>query len=372
MIRENRVCAVIAFAIAVLIQPLAIGAQEIDEEADTDVETTGVTGEQDGEQEDADRGARIKDIATVQGIRENQLTGIGLVTGLNGKGDSTNSTLMRKAVGNVLGTFGLTIESDEIRSRNSAVVSVTADVPAFAGAGDRLNVHVSSIGDATRLEGGVLLQTNLKAANGNTYAVAQGVVATSRNNGTNKTVATIPGGAIIERSINSAYLDNNRIILVLSQPDFSTASSVAGQLEEAIEDLEVRAVNSALIEVIVPEDSLENPVEFISTVESVRVFPDQPARVVINERSGTIVLGGDVRIGAVGISYTRENNQTGQLVTRYRQSNEKSTVFYVEEPATAADFVAVLKELEIKTDTIIEILKLIDEAGALYGRLIVQ
>ena len=160
---------------------------------------------------------RIKDIAYIQGVRENQLTGFGIVTGLAGKGDSDSSLLLKKILSNLLSGFGITIPPKDIKSKNSAAVMVTTDIPPFIRPGDRIPVTLSSIGDAKSLEGGVLLQTNLKAANNKVYAVAQGMIAYTDLGKSIKTVGYIPGGAIVEREAVSTISNNNYVSIILYQ-----------------------------------------------------------------------------------------------------------------------------------------------------------
>ena len=312
---------------------------------------------------------RVKDIAVVQGVRENQLVGIGLVTGLAGKGDSNNSLVTKTAIAHLLEAFGLRIAVDDIRSKNTAVVTVSSRLPAFSAPGDRLSVHVASLGDATDLSGGVLLQTNLKAANGNAYAVAQGTVSTDATGGNGRTVGVIPGGAIVEREVGNDLFADDAVVLVLHEADFTTANAVASSIRSAFPEASVRAVNSALVEVLMDSAAAGDPVQFVSQIEQLSVVPDVPARVVINEKSGVVVLGGNVRIGPVGISY-RNNDLRVQPVSVYTSDTQHA--FMVEPTATVSDFVQLLQDLDVATDTIIEILKLIEKAGALYGTLLVE
>ncbi len=313
--------------------------------------------------------ARIKDIAVVRGVRENQLVGVGLVTGLAGKGDSTNSAITKRSVANLLDAFGLSFDPEEIRAKNAAVVTVTATIPAFSAPGDHVSVHVASLGDATDLLGGILLQTNLRAANGNTYAVAQGVIATDATEGSGRTVGTIPRGAIIERAVSSDLFRDRTLVLVLNRPDFSTAFAVSEAVKSAFSDAEVRAINAAVIEVRPSEEYDGELVSLISAVEQLSVRPDVPARVVVNQRAGVVVLGGNVRIGPVGISY-RNNDLKVRPARVYGE--RKETSFVIERSAGVSDFVLLLQDLGVDTDTVIEILKLIDKAGALYGTLVVE
>ena len=314
---------------------------------------------------------RIKDIATISGVRENQLMGIGLVTGLAGRGDSVNSLITRTSIANLMSAFGVEVSSDDIRSKNSAVVTLTADLPPFTSLGDRVTVHVASLGDAGSLRGGMLLQTNLKAANGRVYAVAQGVVSTASHDESNKTIGIIPGGAIVERDVPSDFKDQAMVALILNDADFTTAAAIATAISEIFNENPVRAINAAIVEVELTDEQVADPVSFLSKVEQINVEPDVPAKVVINERSGVVVLGDNVRIGPVAISY-RDSSMRIQPISSYRRVNETKTSFVVEQTATVSDFIELLQELDVDTDTIIEVLKLVSKAGALFGRLIIE
>ena len=327
---------------------------------------------------------RIKDIAQVQGMRDNQLVGFGLVTGLNGQGDSNRSTVLMKSLSNLVGNFGMNIDPEEIRSKNSAVVMVTADIPGFARTGDRITVHVSSLGDARSLRGGVLLQTNLKAANGSVYAVAQGVITVTDRAGV-ETTAVIPGGALVETEIGGDFVTDGTINIILKRPDFATADAVAIAIREELfepsggeemeEDrsaaetsrAEVRALDAALVRVTMPEDLRDDPVQFISRLERIEVRPDPSSVVVVNPRTGVVVIGERVRLGTVAVSFKGDSVTVGRTMGR---ETPEQVVF----PATAtvSELVDVMQSAGLKTEVIIEVLQAVDAAGALYGTLIVM
>lgn len=311
---------------------------------------------------------RIKDIAYIEGVRENQLLGFGLVTGLDGRGDSSESVLLKKALKNLIGSFNISITEDDLRSRNSAAVIVTSDIPPFVRPGDRISVEVSSVGDAKSLEGGILLQTNLQAGNGTVYAVAQGMITTSTRRDAVKTVGTVPDGAIVEREVLSTFVENNSVSLVLYNPDFSTASSVANAVSETFPDAEVNPVDASLITISMPQEYEENPVGFISSLEKLKINPDFSAKVVINPRSGVVVFGKDVKIGRVAVSYQEDNIQVGTPFV----SDEKKEQFMIEDDTTVEDLVTVLQDVGLKTDVIIEIIKAIEKTGALFGKLVIM
>ena len=323
---------------------------------------------------------RIKDIAQVQGMRDNQLVGFGLVTGLSGQGDSNRSTVLMKSLSNLVGNFGMSIDPEEIRSKNSAVVMVTADIPGFARAGDRITVHVSRLGDARSLRGGVLLQTNLKAANGSVYAVAQGLVSVTDRAGI-ETTAVIPGGALVETEIGGDFVTDGTVNIILKRPDFATADAVAtairGELAGApegdntegdnTEAIDVRALDAALVRIRMPEETRSDPVSFISRIERIEVSPDPSSVVVVNPRTGVVVIGERVRLGTVAVSFKGDSVTVGRTMGR---DTPEQVVFPAQ--ATVSELVDVMQSAGLKTDVIIEVLQAVDAAGALYGTLIVM
>jgi flagellar P-ring protein precursor FlgI len=311
---------------------------------------------------------RIKDIATLSGVRENQLLGIGLVTGLAGRGDSSNSALLQKTLSNLMASFGFQIDPQDIRSKNCAVVMVSSEVPAFARAGERVDLSVSSIGDARSLEGGILLQTNLQAANGEVYAVAQGRLVTATAAGTTKTVGTVPKGAIVERDIISRFVQENRISMILRNPDFVTANTVAQAVRAQFEGIQVQTLDASLIEVEIPEPRRTDVVSFISELESLTITPDVAGKVVIDSVSGVIIVGENVRIGKVAVSYKSIKVSVGTSVW---DEEDAPTNFVMEETASVDDLISTLRTVGLEAEVILGIMQAIDRAGALYGRLIV-
>ena len=317
---------------------------------------------------------RIKDIATLQGVRENQLLGIGLVTGLAGKGDSSNSVLLKKALANLMASFGFEIAVDDIKSKNCAVVMISSDVPAFVRPGERIDLTISSIGDARSLEGGILLQTNLRAANAQVYAVAQGKVLVSNARDSVDTVGTITGGAIVEKEVLSEYFTDNRISVLLRDPDFVTAGAVASAIRSNFENINVNTRDASLIEVEIPEERRADIVAFIGELESLTLTPDVSGKVVIDSGSGVIIVGENVRIGKVGVSYKSISISIGSPATGSwfgRGEEETPDLFVVEETASVEDLISALRAVGLKTAVIVGIMQAIERAGALFGRLIV-
>ena len=314
---------------------------------------------------------RLKDIAHLQGVRENQLVGFGLITGLEGNGDSANSVLLKNVLSRLLSSFSMSIPSKDIRSRNTAVVMVTADIPAFVRVGDRITVHVSSIGDARSLRSGILLQTPLEAADGNIYAVAQGQVSGSALAGGTETVSTIPGGAIVEREVLSTYVENDSVSILLLHPDFTTASRIAKLLREQYPEEDVSAVDASMIQITLPETAVTDPVGFISELEELQIVPDRSARVVVNPRTGIVVVGEHVKIGQVAIAYRGTKIEVGTQRSRSGSEENRNILMFPDVP-TVDELVRLLQAAGLDADTIIEILKAIEQAGALHGRLIIM
>jgi flagellar P-ring protein FlgI len=256
--------------------------------------------------------SRLKDLAGIEGVRDNQLVGYGLVVGLAGKGDTQQTVFSPQSLANMLERMGVSVPGATIRTKDMAAVMITATLPPFAQPGIRVDVTASAIGDATTLQGGVLLLAPLKAADGQVYAVAQGAVVTggfSAGRGgasqtvNHPTVGRVPSGGIVERPAPSLAF-KAVLHLQLRYADFTTASRIAAALNAkygAAGTLPARAENSALVNVLIPSSFASRPVDFIAEIETLAVDADQPARVVVNERTGTIVMGRDVRISPVAI-----------------------------------------------------------------------
>ena len=256
---------------------------------------------------------RIKDIAKVQGVRSNQLIGYGLVVGLNGTGDSDDIPQMISSTVSMLRSFGITIDPADLDSDNVAAVMVTATLPPFVREGDTIDVTVSAMGDAESIQGGTLLQTPLRAADGEVYAVAQGPVSTGgffAGNGTNNTaqrnfptVGTTPNGAIVEKTVEDDLGARGQISLSLGNADFTTASRIASAINSAYYPMNIaHATNPGRVDVNIPATYRSNVVGFVANIENLNVTPDNVAKVVFNERTGTIVMGGEVSVDECAIT----------------------------------------------------------------------
>ncbi len=257
--------------------------------------------------------SRIKDLVMISGARENQLVGYGLVVGLAGDGDK-DPVYTVQAIANMLQRFGITVPAATLSSKNVSAVMVTADIQAFVKNGTRIDVTVAAMGDAKTLQGGILLQTPLLGIDGKVYALAQGALsvggfisgqgggggATIQKN--HPTVATISGGALVEKEIPTEIVRNNQIELLLRDPDFTSAARMSVAINSVFPDSSL-AVDPTTVRVKVPEGLEHAAVDFIARVEAIEMNPDVPARIIINERTGTIVATSKIKISSCAVSH---------------------------------------------------------------------
>ncbi len=342
---------------------------------------------------------RVKDIAHVQGVRENSLYGYGLVVGLNGTGDkSANNPFTPQTIASMLARLGITVPVERLDGKNVAAVIVTAKLPPFIKPGATLDVTVSSLGDATTIQGGTLLLTPLQGPDGRVYALAQGplsvggMAASGQGGDTvqknHPTVGRIPNGGVVEREVPMA-LDPSAVTLTLQQPDFTTAVRLARAVNGAGLGEVARAVDPSTIVVSVPQADQPRLMEFIARVESVTLAPDAPARVVINERTGTVIMGSQLRLSTVAIAHgnltitIKERKDVSQpapfapqgaqtvVVPRSNVSvrEEKSSLMVVPEGVSIGDVVQGLNALGVTPRDLISILQAIHQAGALMADL---
>jgi len=338
---------------------------------------------------------RVKEIASVEGVRENQLVGYGLVVGLNGTGDKRQTFFSAQTLANLLDRMGVQVPPTAMLVRNTAAVMVTANLPAFAQPGTRIDVQVAAIGDATNLQGGLLVLTPLKAATGEVYAVAQGPVVTAgfvaRGGGGNSTTLNhptagrIPGGAIIERSPPSLMADG-KLRLQLRQPDFTTAARLAQTVNGKFPGA-ARCENAALVEVQIPPEFRQKTVEFLAEIEGLTLETDQIRKIVINERTGTITAGQDIRIRPVSILH---GALTVEIRTEYQASQpgalspgntvvtpdvkvavkeEQAKNVQLRQGATVEDLARALTSIGATARDIIAILQSLKASGALDAEL---
>lgn len=343
-------------------------------------------------------GVRIKDIADVKGVRQNQLVGYGLVVGLNGTGDSKDAIFTIQSFASMLERMGVTVRPEDIEVDNVAAVMVTADLPAFARTGSRIDVLVSSIGDAENLQGGTLMFTPLKGADGQVYAIAQGPVSTGgfsvgsdSGSGVQKnfpTVGRAVNGGIIEKEIASNFNNNQSLTLNLHRADFTTASRVAQAINIAFYDQIARTHDAGTIEVQVPEKYRGDTVALVTMIERLGVTPDVVSKVVINERTGTVIMGEGVRISTIAIAHgnlsieIKENQNVSQPLPFSRSGRTvvtpdsevlvqegKNPIFLVESGVSIGEVVKALNALGVSPRDLIAIFQALKAAGALQAEL---
>jgi flagellar P-ring protein precursor FlgI len=338
---------------------------------------------------------RLKELVSLEGVRDNQLVGYGLVVGLAGTGDRQLTVFSAQSLTNLLQQMGVSVPASAILVKNTAAVMVTATLPPFAQPGMHIDVTAAAMGDASNLQGGLLILTSLKGVDGQVYAVAQGSVVTGgfgagRGGGNSQTVnhpnvGRVPGGANVERPAPS-IVPNGQVKLQLHEPDFTTAQRVSEAINQRFESAGkplAKAENSAVVSVTVPPNYAGRAVEFVAELESLEVKADRPARVVINERTGTIVMGKEVRVSPVAIMHgnltveiqTQEivsqpgplSNGTTAVVPQVKVNakEEKARSIVLNRGATVEELVRALGAIGSTPRDVIAILQSLHAAGAL-------
>jgi flagellar P-ring protein precursor FlgI len=358
-----------------------------------------------GSVEASDGGVRLKDLGRIDGVRDNMIVGYGVVTGLAGTGDSSRSQATLQSIVNALQSFGVNVTISQLSTRNVAGVMVVATLPAYARPGDKLDVNVSSAGDARSLAGGTLLMMPLYGPDKAIYALAQGPLSVGgykyELNGNSvqrnhPTAGTISEGATVERNVAAKIIkDDQRIEVLLSDPDYTTASRVAEAINANLRTPVAHALDAGRIAVQVPLADRDRLVDFVALVENTIVQPDQRARVVVNERTGTVVSGADVRISAVTVTHGNlrvaiatdylVSQPTGVFVrpsssiatqvvpqTRVEVNEENVNVVSLPSDTRVADLVEALNKIKTNTRDVIAVLQSIKAAGALHAELILQ
>lgn len=332
---------------------------------------------------------KVKDLVRVKGANANPLMGYGLVVGLAGSGDTGNALQTERSVGNLLRENGIRIDDRRLRTRNVAAVMVTASLPAFAQAGDPMDVVVSSMGDATSLRGGTLLMTRLAAADGTVLAMAQGPVstgqagvATSARVRENVATARVPGGALVLKDLAAPLARDGRMTLVLRHPDAGTAERVAQLVCEMGGAGSARAVNASVVEVTLRSDQVGQENSLLARLGECEVQADTPARVVFNERTGTIVMGGNVRVSPVAISSgglkVRVRERSARLAGRIPPGgvaavdDRRGSLSVVPPGGSLQDVVDALNALGASPSELMQVLQALKQAGALQADLEIQ
>ena len=319
--------------------------------------------------------SRIKDLVNIRGFRNNPLTGFGVVVGLNGTGDSPASLVSNQAVSNMFTRMGIKPQGDITVPASMAAVIVTADLPAFARSGDQLDIKIAVIGDAKSLAGGSLITTPLRAGDGNVYAIGQGavIVGQAKGSGTEVlTVARIPGGATIEREFAPTLGSQGRITLSLKQPDFTTNVRLAEAINTELGGFFAKTLDPVTTEVTAPLTYSERIPEFISLIEGLLVESDQRSSVVMNERTGTIVMGADVRVLPIAIAHGQlsisvgDSSKSGKPAPK--DGKGKASVAEIK-GSTVGELVESLNAMGVKPADLISIMQTIHASGALKADL---
>ncbi len=341
---------------------------------------------------------RIKDIASLEGVRGNQLVGYGLVVGLDGTGDSDSTEFTVQSLVSMMERLGVTVNRNLVQVDNVAAVMVTAELPAFAKAGTTIDVQVASIGDADSLVGGSLLMTPLKGPDGNVYAVAQGplVVGSLAFGGkaakvqkNHPTAGRIPNGAFVEREVAFALNPAEALTYRLMQPDFTTVSRMAAVINEFFHSELARPIDGGSLRIRIPPTYQEKSIEFISVLEGLQVNPDAVARIVVNEKTGTIVMGEGVRIATVAVSHgnlslviseSAKVSQPNALAegdtvvvpqTSIELQEEQGGLVVLEKGVSIGDVARALNAIGATPRDLIAIFQAIKASGALHAELVV-
>lgn len=318
--------------------------------------------------------ARIKDLAAIKGIRSNQLTGYGLVVGLNGTGDKDGVSFTKQALANMMEKMNIFVDKSSLKVKNVAAVMATASIPPFARIGDKIDVVVSSLGDAKSLKGGTLLITPLKGVDNRIYALAQGAVTLAvpggaGNSGSHFQVARVANGASVEREIRFKLNGKRNLVLSLFHPDFTTARRMADTINTSIGSGVATLIDASALSLRVPDNMWKKDVaEFIADIETLSVIPDTTAKVVINEKTGTVVIGSEVTISSVAVAHgdlsvTIDEEGTGE--------GKEERVMNLPGTATIGELVRGLNSLGVTPQDLISILQSIKAAGALQAELVV-
>ena len=342
---------------------------------------------------------RIKDLADIKGVRNNQLVGYGLVVGLDGTGDDDKTQFTYQSLASMLNKMGIVVDPEDMDVDNVAAVMVTATLPPFAKVGSKIDIVISSIGNSETLQGGTLLMTPLKGPDGAVYAVAQGPISIggfsfSGASGdqvqkNHPTVGSIPGGAIIEKEINLELKKRTTLEICLKNPDFTTSLRVKEAIERNILSGISTPIDAGTVSVMIPPGYDTKIVNFISKIENLSVTPDIVAKVVLNERTGTIVMGENVLISTIAVSHgnlsliIKEDQSVSQPLPFSRGrtavvpesdvevSEQKSELILINKGINIGDVIAALNAIGVSPRDLIAILQSIKASGALQAELVI-
>ncbi len=342
---------------------------------------------------------RVKDVASLRGARDNELIGFGIVVGLDGTGDSQESLLSRKPIVNALERIGISLKSEDILGRSIAAVWLTATLPPFAKSGQRLDVTAATIGDSVSLRGGILIMAPMRGPDRLVYALAQGPISgipkgVSRADALPEdalvdlpigsrmvaSVGQVHGGALVEREISLNLNSRARLFMNLNSPDFTTAFRLAKLINQNLGFRSARAQDAGTVEVSVPDSYLGNTVELISFIENLEISPDHRAKVVLDERSGTVVMGGNVMISPIAISQNGLNIQV-KLPSQNTAGGDgaltegqilEASVFMLKGGVDLKEIVNGFNKIGASSRDLIEVLKAVKTAGALHAELVIR
>jgi len=339
---------------------------------------------------------RLKELVTFEGVRPNQIYGYGLVVGLNGTGDKDKVQITNQGIANMMERMGMTLDASKLKIKNVAAVMVTADLPPFVKPGSKIDVIVSSMGDATSLQGGTLLITTLKGADSNVYAVAQGPLsvggfAITGNAGSvqknHPTVGRVVQGATVEREVPIRWLGKESMTVKLNLPDFTTAARIAEAVNSRMPGASARPMDASTVQFHVPTNYQENLALMVAELESLQVEPDTIGKVVINERTGTVVVGENVKLSTVAVAHGNLSVQIREGVTvsqpgpfsmgetvvapdtNINVEEGADQLLLIERSTTIHDVVKALNAIGVTPRDLVIIFQAINDAGALHGTL---
>ena len=330
---------------------------------------------------------RLKDLTSVKGARTNQLIGYGLVVGLDGTGDGSKSPFTGQALVNMLENLNIYVNKDDIKVKNVAGVMVTASLPPFVKTGQNIDVTLSALGDASSLQGGTLIATQLKALNGEVYAIAQGPISiggfefrggqqgTVQKNHVN--VARIPNGATVEREVPVSFAGKDEFILHLDKPDFTTVTRTVRAIDAFLGGSYAKAQDGSTVSIRVPDEYRNNEITLLADLETLEVLPDYTARVIVDERTGTVVMGENVSISALAVAHGNLNVQVSAEPAPFSPNDEitvsaeeqNNKMVGLEAGVTLGDLVQALNSVGVTPRDLIAILQSIKAAGALQAEL---
>jgi flagellar P-ring protein precursor FlgI len=307
---------------------------------------------------------RIKDLVTIKGFRTNPIIGYGLIIGLNGTGDS-GGEILNKSLKRMFKKLGLSAKK-ELNTKNVSAVIVTANLGAFSRIGQRIDVTISSIGDTTSLAGGNLLVTPLKGGDGNIYAIASGAISLGGLEKGNKfpTSGIIPNGAIVEKDLPLNLSDQKSLRLSLKTPDFTTSARIERIINEGLGGKYAQSKDAATIDLIIPTQYKRKIVQLIAIIESFEIIPDISAKIVINERTGTIIAGGNISLGPVAISH---GNLTIDIGGSSGKDSQKNHIKFIENRTKIGDIIKVLNSMGATPEDLISIFQALKRNGSLIG-----